>query len=87
MTQLSDAQAAGWMNRNELQTVLRPDGSKAYYVNNSDYSYGKANAAENGWDDEFYWGTNMTVNVDHIDDLQDLIDIQKQAQMTTRMGH
>ena len=89
MTQLSDAQAAGWMNRNELQTILRPDGSRAYYVNNSDYSYGKANAAENGWTDEFYWGsgTNMTVNVDHIDDLQDLLDIQKQAQMTTRMGH
>lgn len=88
MTQINDVQARNWVNSNEVQTMMRPDGSKAYYVRNSDYSYEKGMAAQNGWDDEFYWGqgTNMTVNVDHIDDLQDLLNIQKQAQLTTRMG-
>jgi hypothetical protein len=88
MTQINDVQARNWVNSNEVQTMMRPDGSKAYYVRNSDYSYEKGMAAQNGWNDEFYWGqgTNMTVNVDHIDDLQDLLNIQKQAQLTTRMG-
>lgn len=85
MTAISETQAANWGNSNEVQTMIRPDGSRAYYVNDSDYSYIKATAAENGWEDESVW--NMTVNVDHIDDLQDLIDIQKQAQLVTRMGY
>lgn len=88
MKQISDAQAQNWVNSNEVQTMMRPDGSRAYYVSNSDWSYDKDMASRNGWTDEFYWGqgTNMTVNVDHIDDLQDLLNIQKQAQLTTRMG-
>lgn len=88
MTQINDVQARNWVNSNEVQTMMRPDGSKAYYVSNSDWSYDKDMASRNGWTDEFYWGqgTNMTVNVDHIDDLQDLLNIQKQAQLTTRMG-
>lgn len=88
MTQINATQAANWMNSNEVQTIKRPDGSSAYYVRNSDYSYEKGMAAQNGWTDEFYWGqgTNMTVNVDHINDLEDLLEIQRQAQLTTRMG-
>ena len=89
MTQISEAQARNWMNSSEVQTIKRPDGSSAYYVNNSNWSYEKDMASRNGWTDEFYWGsgTNMTVNVDHIDDLEDLLEIQRQAQMTTRMGY
>ena len=89
MTQISATQAQNWVNSNEVQTMMRPDGSSAYYVRNSDYSYLKANASENGWTDDFYWnsGTNMTVNVDHINDLEDLLEIQRQVQLTTRMGH
>lgn len=88
MTQISASQASNWMNRGEVQTILNPAGEKAYYVRNSDYSWGKANAAANGWTDDSVWGanvTNMTVNVDHINDLQDLIDMQKQAQLVQRM--
>ena len=60
-----------------------------YYVNNSDYSWNKANAAANGWTDAAVWGNNavnMTVNVDHITDMQDLLNIANEAQLTTRMG-
>ena len=88
MTQISASQASNWMNRGEVQTILNPAGEKSYYVRNSDYSWGKANAASNGWTDDAVWGsnvTNMTVNVDHINDLQDLIDMQKQAQLVERM--
>lgn len=88
MTQISASQASNWMNRGEVQTILNPAGEKSYYVRNSDYSWGKANAAANGWTDDAVWGsnvTNMTVNVDHINDLQDLIDMQKQAQLVERM--
>ena len=85
MTSISETQAANWGNSNEVQTMIRPDGSRAYYVKDSDYSYIKATAAENGWEDESVW--NMTVNVDHINDLEDLLEIQRQAQLTTRMGH
>ena len=88
MTQISATQASNWMNRGEVQTILNPAGEKTYYVRNSDYSWGKANAASNGWTDDSIWGsnvTNMTVNVDHINDLQDLIDMRKQAQLVERM--
>lgn len=89
MTAISAQQAQNWVNSNEVQTMMRPDGSSAYYVRNSDYTYDKAMASQNGWTDSFYWGnggTNMTVNVDHINDLEDLLEIQRQAQLTTRMG-
>ena len=88
MTQISASQASNWMDRGEVQTILNPAGEKSYYVRNSDYSWGKANAASNGWTDDAVWGanvTNMTVNVDHINDLQDLIDMKKQAQLVERM--
>jgi hypothetical protein len=77
------------MNKGEVQTIIDPAGNKQYYVNNSNYDWQKANAAANGWTDDAVWGdnaVNMTVNVDHINDLQDLLDISQQAQLTTRMG-
>lgn len=89
MTSISEAQAKNWMNSSEVQAIKNPAGETAYYVKNSDYSWEKAQAARNGWTDADVWGSNavnMTVNVDHINDLQDLIDLQKQAQLTTRMG-
>lgn len=89
MTSISAEQAKNWMNKGEVQTIIDPAGNKQYYVNNSNYDWQKANAAANGWTDDAVWGenaVNMTVNVDHINDLQDLIDISQQAQLTTRMG-
>lgn len=89
MTQITAQQAQNWMNRDEVQIIKNPAGDNAYYVRNSDYAWDKANAAKNGWTDSAAWGSNavnMTVNVDHIDDLQDLIDIKNQAQQLARMG-
>jgi phage-related minor tail protein len=89
MTSISAEQAKNWMNKGEVQTIIDPAGNKQYYVNNSNYDWQKANAAANGWTDDAVWGdnaVNMTVNVDHINDLQDLLDISQQAQLTTRMG-
>jgi len=89
MTSITSEQAKNWMNKGEVQTIIDPAGNKQYYVNNSNYDWQKANAAANGWTDDAVWGdnaVNMTVNVDHINDLQDLIDISQQAQLTTRMG-
>lgn len=89
MTSITAEQAKNWMNKSEVQTIIDPAGNKQYYVNNSNYDWQKANAAANGWTDDAVWGdnaVNMTVNVDHINDLQDLIDISQQAQLTTRMG-
>ena len=89
MTQITAQQAQNWMNRDEVQIIKNPAGDNAYYVRNSDYAWDKANAAKNGWTDSAAWGSNavnMTVNVDHINDLQDLIDIKNQAQQLSRMG-
>lgn len=90
MTSITEAQARNWMNSSEVQTITNPAGQKAYYVKNSDYTWEKATAAKNGWTDSSAWGdnavTNMTINVDHINDLQDLIDIKNQAQQLARMG-
>lgn len=89
MTAITEAQARNWMNTSEVQTMTNPAGQKAYYVKNSDYTWEKATAAKNGWTDSSAWGdnaVNMTVNVDHINDLQELIDIKNQAQLLTRMG-
>ena len=87
MRSISATQAANWMNSGEVQTIKDPSGASTYWVKESDYSWGKANAAANGWTDAAEWGTpNVTVNVDHINDLEDLLEIQRQAQLTTRMG-
>jgi hypothetical protein len=91
MTQISATQAKNWMNSGEVQTITNPAGQKSYYVKNSDYSWDKANSAANGWTDAAVWGNNagsvnMTVNVDHVNDLQDLLDMQRQAQQLNRMG-
>lgn len=87
MRSISATQAANWMNSGEVQTIKDPSGAATYWVKESDYSWSKANAAANGWTDAAEWGTpNVTVNVDHIDDLEDLLEIQRQAQLTTRMG-
>ena len=89
MTSISETQARNWMNSDEVKVVTNPAGDKMYYVNNSDYSWNKANAAANGWTDAAVWGNNavnMTVNVDHINDMQDLLNIANEAQLTTRMG-
>lgn len=84
MRSISATQAANWMNSGEVQTIKDPSGASTYWVKESDYSWSKANAAANGWRDDASW--NMTVNVDHINDLEDLLEIQRQAQLTTRMG-
>lgn len=84
MRSISATQAANWMNSGEVQTIKDPSGASTYWVKESDYSWSKANAAANGWTDDASW--NMTVNVDHINDLEDLLEIQRQAQLTTRMG-
>lgn len=84
MRSISATQAANWMNSGEVQTIKDPSGASTYWVKESDYSWSKANAAANGWNDDASW--NMTVNVDHINDLEDLLEIQRQAQLTTRMG-
>ena len=87
MHSISATQAANWMNSGEVQTIKDPSGAATYWVKESDYSWGKANAAANGWTDAADWDTpNITVNVDHINDLEDLLEIQRQAQLTTRMG-
>lgn len=87
MRSISATQAANWMNSGEVQTIKDPSGASTYWVKESDYSWSKANAAANGWTDAAEWGTpNVTVNVDHINDLEDLLEIQRQAQLTTRMG-
>lgn len=89
MTAITEAQAKNWMNSSEVQTITNPAGDKSYFVKNSDYTWEKATAAKNGWSDSSAWGdnaVNMTVNVDHINDLEDLLEIQRQAQLTTRMG-
>lgn len=92
MTQISSQQAQNWMNSNEVQAIKMVDGSTGYFVNNSDYSYNKANASRNGWTDDAIWGDNarvnynMNVNVQQIDDLNDLIQIADQAQLLNRMG-
>ena len=89
MTSITEEQARNWMNSDEVKVVTNPAGDKMYYVNNSDYDWNKANAAANGWTDAAVWGNNavnMTVNVDHINDMQDLIDIANEAQLTARMG-
>jgi len=91
MTAISAEQARNWMNQDEVQTITNPAGQKSYYVKNSDYSWDKANSAANGWTDAAVWGNNaasvnMTVNVDHVNDLQDLLDMQRQAQQLNRMG-
>ena len=89
MTAITEAQAKNWMNSSEVQTITNPAGDKSYFVKNSDYTWEKATAAKNGWTDSSAWGdnaVNMTVNVDHINDLEDLLQIQRQAQLTTRMG-
>jgi len=87
MRSISATQAANWMNSGEVQTIKDPSGASTYWVKDSDYSWGKANAAANGWTDAAEWDTpNITVNVDHINDLDDLLEIQRQAQLTTRMG-
>lgn len=87
---ITEQQARNWMNKDEIQTIIDPSGQKQYYINNSDWNWQKNQAAINGYtDDVSAWGdnaVNMTVNVDHINDLQDLIDISQQAQLTTRMG-
>ena len=84
MRSISATQAANWMNSGEVQTIKDPSGASTYWVKESDYSWSKANAAANGWRDDASW--NMTVNVDHINDLEDLLEIQRQSQLTTRMG-
>lgn len=87
MRSISATQAANWMNSGEVQTIKDPSGASTYWVKESDYSWSKANAAANGWTDAAEWNTpNVTVNVDHINDLEDLLEIQRQAQLTTRMG-
>ena len=91
MTQISATQAKNWMNSGEVQTITNPAGQKSYYVKNSDYSWDKANSAANGWNDSAAWGdnagsVNMTVNVDHVNDLQDLLDMADSAQLLERMG-
>lgn len=91
MTGISEEQAKNWMNSDEVHKITNPSGTTSYYVNNSDYTWGKANAAANGWTDAGEWGNNaqtvnMTVNVDHIDELDDLLKIQQQAQSYSRMG-
>ena len=87
MRSISATQAANWMNSGEVQTIKDPSGASTYWVKESDYSWSKANAAANGWTDDASWNTpNVTVNVDHINDLEDLLEIQRQAQLTTRMG-
>lgn len=87
MHSISATQAANWMNSGEVQTIKDPSGAATYWVSDSAYTWGKANAAANGWTDAAEWGTpNVTVNVDHINDLEDLLEIQRQAQLTTRMG-
>lgn len=87
MRSISATQAENWMNSGEVQTIKDPSGASTYWVKESDYSWSKANAAANGWTDAAEWGTpNVTVNVDHINDLEDLLEIQRQAQLTTRMG-
>ena len=87
MHSISATQAANWMNSGEVQTIKDPSGAATYWVSDSDYTWGKANAAANGWTDAADWDTpNITVNVDHINDLEDLLEIQRQAQLTTRMG-
>lgn len=91
MTGITEEQANNWMNSDEVHKITNPNGTTSYYVNNSDYTWGKANAAANGWTDAGEWGNNaqtvnMTVNVDHIDELDDLLKIQQQAQSYSRMG-
>lgn len=87
MHSISATQAANWMNSGEVQTIKDPSGAATYWVSDSAYTWGKANAAANGWTDAADWDTpNITVNVDHINDLEDLLEIQRQAQLTTRMG-
>lgn len=89
MTSITADQAKNWMNKGEVQTIVNPAGQTSYYVKNSDYDWNKANAAANGWTDAAVWGNNavnMNVNVDHINDLQDLVNIANEAQLTARMG-
>lgn len=89
MHQITADQAANWGNSSEVQTIINPAGEKAYYVKDSDYTWDKANSAANGWTDSGAWGgttNNFNVNVQHVDDLQDLINMKDQAQQYERMG-
>lgn len=90
---LSPEQAKYWMNKDELKVFTNPAGEKSYYVDKSDYTWAKANASNNGWTDDAVWGSNagttnynFDVNVDHINDLQSLIDMADNAQLLERMG-
>lgn len=88
---ISEREAMNWMNASEVKRITDPSGATAYYVDKSDYSWNKANAAANGWTDDSVWGSNaqtvnMTVNVDNISDLNDLLTIANQAQQYGRMG-
>ena len=92
MHMLTADQAANWMNKSEVQTMVNPAGETRYYVADANYSWDKANSAANGWTDAAVWGDNATtvnnynMNIAHVDDLQDVIDMTKQAKQIERMG-
>lgn len=87
--ELSSHDAQYWMNKDEVKQFKDPSGDTRYYVKDSDYTWLKSTDAANEYTDSGNWDnpTVVNVNVDHINDLDDLLKIKEQAQMTTRMGY
>ena len=87
--ELNSHDAQYWMNKDEVKQFKDPSGDTRYYVKDSDYTWTKSTDAANEYTDSGNWDnpTVVNVNVDHINDLDDLLKIQEQAQMTTRMGY
>ena len=87
--ELNSHDAQYWMNKDEVKQFKDPSGDTRYYVKDSDYTWTKSTDAANEYTDSGNWDnpTVVNVNVDHINDLDDLLKIQEQAQLTTRMGY
>lgn len=88
---ITEHDAQWWMNKDEVQKITSPGGMVKYVVDEKDYTWEKSIAARNeSIGDTGAWGDNaiiMNVNVDHVNDLDELLKMQEQAQLTTRMGY